>query len=139
MSATEQSFPVIVRDGFDRVCNDFDKIASECGFARSRTRTWARSFGDSVEIIHLHRKSSSYGASRNATVDIRVHFARNEPEAALSLNGPSSEGLRDSRGFAYHLRFNASSWSTYERCIEDLRRIVQEQGLPWFEASRRQA
>ena len=136
MSATERTLSTVVRDGFDRACKDFDAIASEWGFARLKARTWSRPFGESVEIIHFHRNGSSYGPSNNASVGIRVHFARNDAGAALVLNGPSSESIRDSRGYAYHLRFNASSWSTYEKCIEDLRRIVKEHGLPWFEASR---
>lgn len=32
----------------------------------------------------------------------------------------------------YHLRFNAQTGSTYDRCLDDLVRLVTEQGEPWF-------
>lgn len=38
--------------------------------------------------------------------------------------------LREDR---YHLRFNAESGCTYERCADDLARFVTEQGEPWFQ------
>jgi hypothetical protein len=111
-------------------------VASTYGFRRTKKRDWSRPSGEYVEIIHLHRRGSSYGAPINTSVHIRVHFARTLAGAPAVLNGPSSELARDARGYAYHLRFNASSWSTYDRCIVDLERIVKEHGLPWFEEAR---
>ena len=136
MRLAEPSISPIVRDGVERACTDFDVLADKWGFRRAKARTWSRSFGDVVETIYFHRNGSSYGASRTASVDLRVHFASNPSASALVLNGPSSEALRDSRGYAYHLRFNAESWSTYERCITDLQRVVEEHGLPWFGKAR---
>ena len=50
---------------------------------------------------------------------------------AAALNGPLSDaGLRLGR---YHLRFNAKSGDTYERCIGDLARFVVDLGEPWFD------
>lgn len=87
-----------------------------------------------IDLIHFHRRGSTYGAPINFSVDIRVHFAirvLNDSFVAAALNGPSSDPskLRSGR---YHPRFNAKSGDTYERCIEDLLRFVVEQGEPWF-------
>jgi hypothetical protein len=55
----------------------------------------------------------------------------NDSLDAPTVNGPSSDPtlLRAGR---YHLRFNAQSGSTYERCVDDLARFTIEQGEPWF-------
>src|SRR5918994_7486585 len=114
MSVAEQLLSKTVRDGFERARKDFDRLVQPLGFKRVKKSVWSRPAEGMSEFIHLHRSGSSYGAPRNASVDIRVHFAVGEPDApdaTLALNGPSSDVLRDSRGYAYHLRFNASSWS----------------------------
>ena len=51
------------------------------------------------------------------------------------LNGPCSDHV----GLAtppYHLRFNAKSGSTYERCLDDLERVFVNVAEPWFEKFR---
>jgi hypothetical protein len=48
-----------------------------------------------------------------------------------ALNGPHSDA-QVTRSGRYHLRFNALTGSTYERCVEDLNRLFLEHGLPWF-------
>jgi hypothetical protein len=55
----------------------------------------------------------------------------NDPFEAAALNGPFSDPTRFRAGL-YHLRFNAKTGSTYDRCVEDLGRFVSEQGEPWF-------
>ena len=132
MAAAEQSLSKIVRDGFERARKDFDRVVQPLGFKRVKKSVWSRPVKSMCEFVYLHRDGSSYGAPLNASVDIRVHFAFGKSVATLALNGPSSDALRDSRGYAYHLRFNASSWSTYDRCIADLERVVKDHGLPWF-------
>ena len=136
MNSSDHTASAVVREGFERACKDFDTLVTTWGFRRTKKRDWSRPSGEYVEIIHLHRRGSSYGAPINNSVHIRVHFARTLAGAPVVLNGPSSEQVRDARGYTYHLRFNASSWSTYDRCIVDLERIVKEHGLPWFEESR---
>jgi hypothetical protein len=128
----------IVKQGFDRVCGDFTKQMEQHGFSRSRARFWTRSVDDWIDVIHFHRSGSSYGAPFNNSLSIRVHFAShaNKLPDPIHLNGPSSDNLRDSRGYAYHLRFNALSWSTYDRCLEDLVRVTVEHGFPWFASQR---
>lgn len=54
---------------------------------------------------------------------------------AVNLTGPNS----DHAGLAnppYHFRFNAKSGSTYERCLDDLLRVVTDVGEPWCEKFR---
>jgi hypothetical protein len=68
------------------------------------------------------------------SVAIRVHFGirvLNDDFPALALNGPSSDYALIRAG-RYHLRFNAQSGSTYDRCLDDLVRLASEQGEPWF-------
>lgn len=124
----------IVRAGFDRACAEYQAVIEPIGFTKTKARFWSRTNGQLVEVIHFHRNGSSYGAATSNSVDIRVHFAVHPvgSKEPIALNGPTSEQLRNSKGYAYHLRFNALSWSTYERCMEDLTRITLEHGLPWF-------
>lgn len=86
-----------------------------------------------MDFVHFHRSGNSYPAI-SATVEIQVHFGirvLNDTFAAAALNGPFSDPdkLREGR---YHLRFNAETGSTYERCVDDLERFLREQGEPWF-------
>ncbi|WP_152670231.1 hypothetical protein [Lysobacter capsici] len=55
---------------------------------------------------------------------------------ATMLNGPNSGDLNLFSADRFHLRFNASSGSTYERCREDLLRFVVQRAEPWFVAWR---
>ena len=96
---------------------------------------WARVHLHTADFIHFHRHGSTYGAPINASVDIRVQLGiriLNDASQRAALGGPSSDPtvVRSGR---YHLRFNAKSGSTYERCIDDLVRFVVEQGEPWFQ------
>jgi len=68
-------------------------------------------------------------------VHIRVHFGirvLNDDFIAAALNGPQSDAGTLHTG-RYHLRFNAETGSTYDRCVDDLARFVVEQGEPWFQ------
>lgn len=138
MDTPPKSTTQIVREGFNRACTDFTKLAAPFGFSRFKTRFWSRHADGLTDFIHFHRSGVSYGAPRNNSIDIRVHFASHPGPCPdpIVLNGPSSDRLRDSRGYAYHLRFNALTGSTYDRCLEDLVRVMQEHGLPWFAMQR---
>jgi len=124
----------VVRSGVEKACREFTARIESLGFKRTKKMFWTRRHPHTVDFIHFHRSGSTYGKPLNYSVDIRVHFAirvLNDAFEATALNGPFSDAgrLREGR---YHLRFNAQTGSTYDRCIEDLTRFVIEQGEPWF-------
>lgn len=126
----------VVRSGFEEVCKAFTLSAKQLGFTRTRKRFWTRPHAHTVDFVHFHRLGSSYGSPRNASIDIRVHFGIrvfNDVHPGSALNGPhsSAELLRAGR---YHLRFNAATGSTRERCLMDLERFLVEVGEPWFQS-----
>lgn len=134
-TAPEKSFTSIVRTGLERACRDFTNRAEPLGFRRTLKMFWTRRHPLTVDFINFHRMGSTYGAPRTASVDIRVHFGirvLNDDFVAAAVNGPQSDvgTLHPGR---YHLRFNAETGSTYDRCVDDLARFVVEQGEPWFE------
>jgi hypothetical protein len=134
MNIPEKSTTQVVRDGLEKACREFTERASPLGFTRTKKMFWTREHQHTVDFIHFHRSGSSYGAPRNFSVDIRVHFGirvLNDTFEAAALNGPFSDPTLTRTG-NYHLRFNAKSGSTYDRCIDDLFRFVVEQGEPWF-------
>lgn len=138
MEDSQAQISKVVREAFVRVCADFTRFIKPHGFKRAGRRGWTRNNGGLVNVICFHRGGSTYGAPINYSVDIGVDFAAHPTELTMmefrGLNGPSSHQVRDSRGYAYHLRFNALTGSTYDRCLEDLARITLEHGLPWFAA-----
>jgi len=124
----------VVRKGLERICHDFSGRVRELGFERTRKMLWTRAGALTIDFVHFHRQGSTYGAAINCSVGIRVHFGIrviNDNFPAPALNGPSSDA-EVSRAGRYHLRFHAETGSTYDRCLEDLVRIVVEQGEPWF-------
>jgi hypothetical protein len=128
----------VVRDGLEKACREFTERIATFEFARTKKMFWTRQHPHTVDFIHFHRSGSSYGAPRNFSVDIRVHFGirvLNDTFEAAALNGPFSDPTLTRAG-NYHLRFNAKSGSTYDRCIDDLVRFVVEQGEPWFDRFR---
>jgi|SRR6185437_2859013 len=135
MGNLQPSTSQIARVGILKLCSDFTHALAPLGFTRTRSgsRAWQRQQPGYVEHIYLHRCGSSYGAPRNNSVALRVQFSIQFPSGAPMPVPLYSDPLRDSNGRAYHLRFNALSWSTYDRCLADLKRIVQEHALPWFE------
>lgn len=135
---TSRSTTQIVRHGFNRICADFTKQMKQHSFSRHRTRFWIRSADGWIDVIHFHRYGISYGAPLNNSLSIRVHFASHPGQLLdpIHLNGPSSSELSDSDGDAFHLTFDALSWSTYDRCLEDLVRVTLEHGFPWFASQR---
>lgn len=133
--APNKSFTNVVRDGLERACRDFTTRVEPLGFSRTLKMFWTRRHPLTADFIHFHRSGSTYGAPRTASVDIRVHFGirvLNDDFAAAALNGLCSDASTLRAG-QYHLRFNAETGSTYDRCVEDLVRFVVEQGEPWFQ------
>ena len=137
MDTSSLSNSQVVKAGFDRLCKEFGALILPFGFAKTRARDWSRVQGELIDVIHLHRSGASYGAPVNFSLSVRVHFATKAQGAKgpLILNGPSSDDFRGTN-CNYHLRFNAHSWSTYDRCLDDLLRVTREQGLPWFAKQR---
>jgi len=135
---TSLSTTQIVRHGFNRVCSAFTKQMKQHGFSRHKTRFWIRFSDGWADVIHFHRYGVSYGVPLDNSVSIRVHFACHPVElpSPIYLNGPSSNELKDSGGDAYHLTFDALSWDTYDRCLEDLVRVTHEHGFPWCASQR---
>ena len=130
----EQSTTEVVRAGVERACKEFTERVTPLGFRRTKKMFWTRRQPLTVDFIHFHRHGSTYGAPRNFSVDIRVHFGvrvLNDTFAGAALNGPYSDATRQRAG-RYHLRFNAKSGDTHDRCLNDLVRFVVEQGEPWF-------
>jgi hypothetical protein len=130
----EKSWTRIVRLGFENACKEFTKSVEPLGFSRTRKTIWGRRREHTIEFIHFHRAGSSYGAPFNASVTIHVSFGirvLNDDFSAPIENGPTSDPMRLRSGL-YHLRFNAHTGSTFERCMFDLIRFVKEQGEPWF-------
>jgi len=136
MSDGPKTNSTVVKSGMDRVCRDFTQVVAPLGFHRTnaRSRSWERSADQLVQIIYFHRSGSTYGTPTNCGVDIRVHFSFRKVDGTRAGNEQLvTDQLRDSRGYAYHLRFNAETGSMYDRCLEDLLRVTREQGLPLFE------
>jgi hypothetical protein len=135
MIAEEKSTTTqVVRTGLEAACKEFTAAVAPLGFVRSKKLFWVRRREHTVDFIHFHRSGSSYGAPISASVRIRVHFGirvLNDTFPAAALNGPNSDSAEACEG-RYHLRFNAATGSTFDRCIQDLVRFVDEHGLPWF-------
>ena len=131
----DKSFTSVVRAGLERACRDFSVRVEPLGFRRTLKMFWTRRHPLTVDFIHFHRHGSTYGAPQNASLHIRVHFGirvLNDDFIAAALNGPQSDAGTLHTG-RYHLRFNAETGSTYDRCVDDLARFVIEQGEPWFQ------
>ena len=117
----------------EEVCVAFSREVEPLGFDRTRKKVWVRLHEHTADVLHLHRGGISYGAPLNSSVSFRLHLAirvLNDSFAGLHLNGLNSDGApREGR---YHLRFNAESLDSFDRCVRDLARYVREVGEPWF-------
>ena len=81
---------LIVRRGLESVCKTFAARMEPIGFLRTKKMFWTRVHPHTVDVVHLHRDGSTYGAPNNANVSIRVHFAirvLNDPFESVALNG----------------------------------------------------
>jgi hypothetical protein len=134
MNEAAESTIDLIRNGMSRVSKDFGSVLEPLGFKRTKTRVWTRRCGDLDEHIGMLREGAQ-GKPFNASVRLRLQFF---VRSASSDRPPAANGviygdkLRDSSGNGYHLRFNAATLSTYDRCVADLQRIVVEQAIPWF-------
>jgi len=127
------TYSTIVLKGMDRICNDFSLRIESHGFTRTKKRLWTRQRGAWVETIYFQKRGSSYGSPRTPSVDLRVTIGLStQGGRAVDEFWLISDHARRSSGYAYHHRFNADTWSTYERCLEELLLFVDEIAEPWF-------
>lgn len=135
MNVEASSKTPIVRAGMERISRDFSEGLAGLGYARTRSKFWTRRYEHHLEFIHLFRSGSSYGAPYNASISLRVHLGiavLDDEREPTWLNGPNSSDLALFHADRFHLRFNAASGSTYERCLEDLLRFATTRAEPWF-------
>jgi hypothetical protein len=133
-----KSYSGIVAKGMERVCKDFSARVAPLGFKKTGRREWTRSGTQANETIYFHRAGSSYGAPRNASADIRVMLAvRQLNDDNSTAIGVDSDNIRKPDGHAYHHRFNAETWSTYDQCVDELALFVIEFAEPWLPPRRR--
>jgi len=126
----------IVKSAISKATADITEQIAAHGFKRTKKWFWVRPYEKTADFVHIHVMGSSYGGPINYSVWLRVHFgARNFNDSfeALALNGPDSDNpeFLEKR---YHMRFNAKSGSTYDRCIEDIVRFISVEGEDWFKS-----
>ncbi|MFT3917141.1 MAG: hypothetical protein QM704_24560 [Anaeromyxobacteraceae bacterium] len=123
----------VVREGVERARSDIAARISPLGFARTFKGLWTRPHALTIDWVSVDRHGSSYGAPLTFSVDLRLQLGIDLLDGPMKRGawGPSSDPAHLRAG-RYHLRFNARSGSTYERCIDDLARFVSELGEPWF-------
>jgi hypothetical protein len=124
----------VVRAGVARAYIDLTARIAPLGLLHTRKNIWTRRLEHTLQFVHLHRGGISYGAPLDYSVSFRVHLGirvLNHAFPGIALNGPSSDDARDWAA-RYHLRFNAKTGSTYDRCLDDLTRFISEDGQAWF-------
>lgn len=125
---------LIYNDALSKTSSDITSRLNELGFRKTKKWQWVRIKGTAADFVHVHRSGSSYGGPINYSVAFRVHCGNrllSDEFEALALNGPNSDWPQF-KEMRYHLRFNAKSGSTYERCINDIERFILEVGEPWY-------
>lgn len=122
-------------EGITRFVGDLSTRLGPVGFVHAKKMLWVRVENGVAHFIHLHRDGSSYGPPIDASVSFRIHLGVRMLEdtgSALHLNGPASNEAAH-RHARYHLRFNARTWSMYERTLDDAERFVRDVGGAWFD------
>ena len=124
----------IVRDGVERACRAFTEAIQPLGFIRTKKMLWVRRGDTTADVVHLHRRGSSYGRALNFSLDFRIHLGIRvlmDEATPMVVNGPFSDETRFNSA-RYHLRFNAKTGDAFERCVADLIRFVVD-AQSWFE------
>lgn len=129
-----RSYSNVVAEGMKRVSADFSSVIAPLGFRKAGARRWARTRDNRTDEIRLERAGSSYGAPINASVDLRIWLSVRDANTTIA-DGMSlrCDRVRRSDGHAYHHRFNAESFSTYDQCLDELKLFVTEFAESWFE------
>jgi hypothetical protein len=128
------AYSKVVTQGMKRVCDDFSPIVGRHGFVRTKPRAWVRLNPLCADVVYFHRHGSTYGAPINASVSIRVMLSirvLNHPAPGSGIMIISDHARRPN-GYGYHHRFNAETWSTYDRCLDELGLFMTEIAEPWF-------
>ncbi len=127
-------FSGVVAAGMKRICADLHQHLATRNFRKSGARKWVRERGELLEYIYLFRRGSTYGATTDFSVDIRVEAWVSSAIAPDKRNRffHNDASVRKADGYCYHHRFNAKTWSTYERCLEEMVLYVEDELEPWF-------
>jgi hypothetical protein len=127
----------VVNSGINKAFSELTDRFEKLGFKKGKKKFWYRIKNLSIDFIHIHISGSSYGAIVNSSVSFRIHCGNrilNDTFEALALNGPNSDSP-DTSNKKYHLRFNAETGSTYERCVDDIEKFIIEFGEPWYKSN----
>lgn len=130
----QQSFSDTVQRGMLKFCADYTARVAPLGFAKTKSRFWARENEQTVESIYFFRSGSYYGAPRTPSISLSVELGihvLNHPMRVATI-GTKSDNVRKPDGTPYHNRFNSDTWSTYELCLDDLTLFTTEFAEPWF-------
>jgi hypothetical protein len=129
-----RSYSNVVSEGMKRVSADFSSRIAPLGFKKAGARRWARTRGDRTDELRIERAGSSYGAPINASVDLRIWLSVRHANTTIA-DGMSvrCDKVRRPDGHAYHHRFNAETFSTYDQCLDDLNLFVTEFAEAWFD------
>ena len=125
----------IVKSGIDKAANELSLYLDKLGYKRTKKWLWTRRNLNSVDFISFSTVGGSYGAPINNSIWIRLECGNrllDDERDYLHVNGPFRSDSPKLRENKYHHRFNAKSGSTYERCMTDLIRYIDEIIEPWF-------
>jgi len=129
----ERSYSEVVKQGMKRVCADFTARLAPFGFEKIGSRRWSRIVDGQSHVVSLDRAGSSYGAPISASVDLRIWLSTGAPDQSpAERTSLRCDKVRRPNGYAYHHRFNAQSWSTYDRCLDELTLFMTEFAERWF-------
>jgi hypothetical protein len=93
MADADKPLIKIVREGLEKACKEFTYRIEPLGFSRTRKMLWTRQHALTVDFIQFYRSGSSYGAPRNASVEVWVSFGirvLNDKSDVEVSNGPRS-------------------------------------------------
>jgi hypothetical protein len=125
----------VCRAGVERATKEFTARIEPLGI-HTKKMLWVRKHQHTADWTSLFVKGSSYGGKPlNYSVSLDVGFGirvLNDVFDGLAGNGPRFDYSERMRAARYHHRFNAQTWSTFDRCIDDLARYVVHEGEPWF-------
>lgn len=135
MHITPEDTSRMVKAGVDQATTDFTARLKRLGFRRTKRMLWVRPHLHAADFVTLFRSGSSYGRPLNYSVSLDVGFGirvLNDDSDVLIPNGPRFDFSERLRAERYHFRFNAQTRDTYDRCLDDLIRYVENEGEPFF-------
>lgn len=129
-----ESHSKLVAEGMKRVCSAFTKIVQPLGFKRGKGRKWVRQLNAFEETVFVSRSGATYGAPFSPSISLQLALSsiRISDRESDHLSHHTTQLIRRPTGHCYHLRFNAKTGSTYDRCLNELGLFVVEIAEPWF-------